>query len=238
MASSEKSPIEFESFSDPDCSSSSGQKWETLESPKSLDLDQSNEYTSTEPIGGFPKTTFSAKKPDKLSLSFVIKEKDTLILSESDLKAVINSGDVSKHVGDSADDQIKALKAVIWNYEGDIHQPSYVKIVYGDFLFKGICKDFSEKKINVNREGKLIVAEVTLQFESTISPDLANKKAGKESPDMTHYYTVKEGETLPIISNKIYGTTNLYLALAKFNRLNSPRSLKAGEKIIIPPLIA
>ncbi len=54
---------------------------------------------------------------------------------------------------------------------------------------------------------------------------------------MTHYYTVKEGETLPIISNNIYGTTQLYIALAKFNKLNSPRSLKAGQKIILPPLI-
>ena len=82
----------------------------------------------------------------------------------------------------------------------------------------------------------MIVAQVILQFESTISPDLAKKKAGNQSPDMTHYYTVKEGESLPYISNKIYGTTQLYLALAKFNNLNSPRSIKAGEKIIIPPL--
>ena len=111
-----------------------------------------------------------------------------------------------------------------------------MKIIYGDFLFKGICKDFAEKKVQVNSEGKLIVAQVVLKFESTISPDLANKKAGNQSPDMTHYYTVKEGETLPFISNKIYGTTSLYLALAKYNQMNSPRSLKAGERIIIPPL--
>ena len=233
---STKTPIQFESFSDPDCTASSGETWESDESPEGLELEQSNQYNSTEPIGGFPKTTFSAQKPDKLSLTLNIKEKDTIELGSSDLKGVLKSGDLSSHLGDSAEDQIKALKNVIWKYDGSNHQPPFVKIIYGDFLFKGICKDFGEKKIQVNSEGKLIVAQVILKFESTISPDLAKKKAGNQSPDMTHYYTVKEGETLPFISNKIYGTTNLYLALAKFNKLNSPRAIKAGEKIIITPL--
>ena len=231
-----KTPIQFESFSDPDCTSSSGDTWESEESPEGLEMEQSNQYNSTEPIGGFPKTTFSAQKPDRLKLTLSIKEKDTITLESSDLKSVLKSGDLSKHIGESSEDQIKSLKNVIWKYDGSNHQPPFVKIIYGDFLFKGICKDFAEKKVQVNSEGKLIVAQVFLKFESTISPDLANKKAGNQSPDMTHYYTVKEGETLPFISNKIYGTTSLYLALAKYNQMNSPRSLKAGERIIIPPL--
>ena len=231
-----KTPIQFESFSDPDCTSSSGDTWESEESPEGLEMEQSNQYNSTEPIGGFPKTTFSAQKPDRLKLTLSIKEKDTITLESSDLKSVLKSGDLSKHIGESSEDQIKYIKNVIWKYDGSNHQPPFVKIIYGDFLFKGICKDFAEKKVQVNSEGKLIVAQVVLKFESTISPDLANKKAGNQSPDMTHYYTVKEGETLPFISNKIYGTTSLYLALAKYNQMNSPRSLKAGERIIIPPL--
>ncbi len=233
---SKKTPIQFESFSDPDCTSSSGEEWISEESPEALEMDQSNQYNSTEPIGGFPKTTFSAQKPDKLTLTLSIKEKDTIELASSDLKKVLKSGDLSKHIGDTADEQISSLKGVVWKYDGSNHQPPFVKIIYGDFLFKGICKDFSEKKVHVDAEGKLICAKVILKFESTISPDLAKKKAGNQSPDMTHYYTVKEGETLPYISNKIYGTTSLYLALAKFNKLSSPRLLKAGEKIIIPPL--
>ena len=49
-------------------------------------MSQSNQYNSTEPIGGFPKTTFSAQKPDKLTLTLSIKEKDTIELGSSDLK--------------------------------------------------------------------------------------------------------------------------------------------------------
>ena len=71
-----KTPIQFESFSDPDCTESSGEKWESDESPEGLEMEQSNQYNNTEPIGGFPKTTFSAQKPDKLTLTLNIKEKD------------------------------------------------------------------------------------------------------------------------------------------------------------------
>ena len=73
---SKKTPIQFESFSDPDCTSSSGEKWTSDESPETLEMSQSNQYNSTEPIGGFPKTTFSAQKPDKLTLTLSIKEKE------------------------------------------------------------------------------------------------------------------------------------------------------------------
>ena len=138
-----KTPIQFESFSDPDCTSSSGDTWESEESPEGLEMEQSNQYNSTEPIGGFPKTTFSAQKPDRLKLTLSIKEKDTKKLESSDLKSVLKSGDLSKHIGESSEDQIKSLKNVIWKYDGSNHQPPFVKIIYGDFLFKGICKDFA-----------------------------------------------------------------------------------------------
>ena len=38
-----KTPIQFESFSDPDCTASSGEKWESDESPEGLDIEQSNQ---------------------------------------------------------------------------------------------------------------------------------------------------------------------------------------------------
>ena len=233
---SEKITLEFESFKDKDCTSSLNGKWKSENNPISIDKEQSNQYNSVEPIGGVSNTTYIGQKPDKLTIQLNIDEKDVYNdLSSSEFKNILNSGEFPD--ANSAENQIKSLKDVIWKYHGSEHKPPYVKIIYGDELFKGICIEFSEKKIKVSREGKLLVAELSLKFESTISPELAKKKAGNQSPDMTHYYTVKEGETLPIISNNIYGTTQLYIALAKFNKLNSPRSLKAGQKIILPPLI-
>ena len=129
------------------------------------------------------------------------------------------------------------LFEVIKEYDGTEHSTPYVQIVSGDFIFNGMCSSFEEDIISKDENLKLEVVEIKLKFISTISIELANAAAGRSSPDMTHYYTIKEGETLPIISNKIYGRTNLYLALAKYNNLHSPRFIKAGQKIIVPPLI-
>ena len=53
------------------------------------------------------------------------------------------------------------------------------------------------KKILLSKDEnlKLEVVEIKLKFISTISIELANAAAGRSSPDMTHYYTIKEGDT-------------------------------------------
>ena len=75
-----------------------------------------------------------------------------------------------------------------------------------------------------------------MSFKQTRSNELKVKEEDNSSPDMTHHYIVQYGETLPIISNKIYGSVDLYLELAKVNGLNSFRSIEEGTELILPPL--
>jgi len=233
----EFTPIEFESFKDQDCTDSLNVKWISQNGEYTKNRIQAKQYNSSEPIGGTANTTYSGQKADVAEITLQIYEQTTFNLGSIELKEILDSGKFPPtEPTESTVGQIKALHDVVMKYAGAEHKPPGIRISTGDFTFNGVCTEFKQTKSKNNEEGKLMRAEVSLRFIQTISPELAKKKAANQSPDMTHHYTVKEGETLPIISNNIYGTTNLYLALAKFNKLHSPRALKVGQKIIIPPL--
>jgi nucleoid-associated protein YgaU len=58
----------------------------------------------------------------------------------------------------------------------------------------------------------------------------------KNSPDLTHRRIVREGDHLSLMCHSIYGDPGYYLEVARFNRLNNYRQLKAGQELLFPPL--
>ncbi|MCK5703624.1 MAG: LysM peptidoglycan-binding domain-containing protein, partial [Cyclobacteriaceae bacterium] len=61
-------------------------------------------------------------------------------------------------------------------------------------------------------------------------------EARLQSPDLTHFKIVKEGETLPLIAKKIYGDSKYYLEIARVNNINNFRRLKTGQQLVLPPI--
>jgi nucleoid-associated protein YgaU len=59
---------------------------------------------------------------------------------------------------------------------------------------------------------------------------------GKNSPDLTHYRQVKQGDTLPLMVFNIYKDPKYYLEIARVNGLTNFRKLLTGQNIIFPPL--
>ena len=232
--------IKFSKFTDKDCTKSANEEWSSETAPIKVEKKTHDKINNSKPVGGTADVSYGGTEPDTLHVELIIRDTPPKEESytDSQLKKFIDDQkfpDIPED--DKAQNKRDKLYDVVKKYDGKEHSTPYVQIISGDFIFNGMCSSFEEKIISKDKDLNLKVVEITLKFKSTISIELSNAAAGRSSPDMTHYYTVKEGETLPIISNKIYGRTSLYLALAKFNNLNSPRFLKAGEKIIIPPLI-
>ena len=48
---------------------------------------------------------------------------------------------------------------------------------------------------------------------------------------------VEEGDTLLILSERVYGTPDYAELLAEYNNLNKFRHLKSGTVIVFPPII-
>ena len=69
-----------------------------------------------------------------------------------------------------------------------------------------------------------------------MDPATKQKTQNKSSPDLTHVRTIRPGDSIPMLCEDIYGSPIYYLEVAKANNLANFRTLKAGQKIIFPPL--
>lgn len=133
-------------------------------------------------------------------------------------------------------DQIDAFYKATGELDGTIHKPYNVIINWGDFEFKGILSEFTIEYKLFNNEGRPIRAVGKAKFSESISPELAAKEAKVNSPDLTHKIEVKAGDTLPLMTEKIYGDSKYYLEVARVNGLINFRQLTPGEKLFFPPI--
>jgi hypothetical protein len=136
-------------------------------------------------------------------------------------------------------EQVTLFKKLCLNMDGSLHQPKFLKIQWGD----GELKDFSCRLQSVDIEyslfdknGAPLHAVLKTSFIEDLPTPQRVREEGKESPDLTHSRIVRAGDTLPLLSKLIYGSTVHYLRLAQFNQLDDFRNLTPGQEILFPPL--
>lgn len=134
------------------------------------------------------------------------------------------------------DKDIKDFKKLVFTYNGSIHRPNYLMLSWGEFIFKGQISKLNFSYTAFTTDGKALKAKANVTFVQVIDNKTRLASESKSSPDLTHIYTVKEGDNLPNLCNKIYNDPTFYLELAKVNNIANFRNLKAGDKIILPPL--
>ena len=119
---------------------------------------------------------------------------------------------------------------------GEIHEPNYLVVEWGVLKFRCRLGSVDISYTSFNRDGKPLRAEldVTLVSDSDPALRLAQDKLG--SPDVTHTRVVRDGDTLPLLTKEIYGTSEHYLRVARANQLDNFRNLTPGQELIFPPL--
>lgn len=165
---------------------------------------------------------FNKKLPENLELDFVF-----------DRTGVING---YKSLDEGIISDIEKFKKVILDYNGDQHKPNYLIISWGTLLFKGSLTEMDVEFKLFKPDGTPIRAVAKAKFQGFVEDNLRAAKENNKSPDLTHYRTVKEGDTLPLMSFHIYGDSKYYLEVAKVNNIINFRKLKTGQKIFFPPL--
>ena len=108
---------------------------------------------------------------------------------------------------------------------------------------EGALKDFDCRLQSVDIEysafdknGAPLHATLKTTFVEDIEASKRIREEGKSSPDLTHTRVVKSGDTLPLLSKEIYGSSQYYIRVAEANNLDDFRNLTPGQTIIFPPL--
>ena len=132
--------------------------------------------------------------------------------------------------------EIKRFKSIVYAYNGDVHSPNYIKLVWAGPPFLCRLTSLNIEYLLFKPNGMPLRAKLDVSFEEFLSPAAIAAQAKKNSPDMTHVRTVKASDTLPLMCFRIYGDSNYYIQVARFNDLANFRNLAVGSTLQFPPV--
>lgn len=132
--------------------------------------------------------------------------------------------------------QLDQFKKVCFVYNGTIHEPNYLIVSWGSLVFKCKLTSLNLSYSLFKKDGTPLRAKASVKFEEATDASLLAKEANNKSPDLTHLIIVKQGDTLPLICNDVYGDCSYYIEVAKYNNMTNFRNLVPGTKLYLPPI--
>lgn len=128
------------------------------------------------------------------------------------------------------------LGKVVYQYVGDKHEPPHVRLLWGSLIFFGRMESMSTQYTLFKPSGEPLRAKVDLSFVGSMSKEESKLVSNRSSPDLSRRVLVREGDTLPLLCDRIYGDPGYYIDVARFNGLADFRRLEPGRQLHFPPL--
>ncbi len=198
--------------------------FDTLLNPETYKFTYKVEYTEAQGQGtSATQPKYVRTPPEDLELDFLFDRTGVL-------KGKSNTS------GDGIIDDLETFKRIVFDYSGDEHKPNYLMIGWGTLLFKGTLTEMNIEFKLFGSDGTPLRAVAKTKFKGSVEDNLRVARENNNSPDLTHVRVVKDGDTLPLMTYRIYGDSKHYLQVAQVNNLQNFRKLKAGQKIMFPPI--
>jgi phage tail protein X len=143
---------------------------------------------------------------------------------------------VPAFAADGVAKQVDAFRALVFDYDGKIHSPRFLQLVWGTLLFRCRLLELSVAYTLFKPDGTPLRARADAAFVGYTDEVELARMARKSSPDLTHVRTVREGDTLPLLCWEVYGSSAWYPRVARANGLAGFRELPAGTRLVFPPL--
>ncbi len=224
MSSGQLEKLKIVAYSDPEFNNEVDDgEFSTLLNPEKYTFHYKIEQNDDQAAGtSTVSPRFNKQLPETLELDFVFDRSGVISGYESTEDGII--------------DDVEKFKKVILNYDGENHKPNYLIISWGSLLFKGSLTEMDIEFKIFKPDGTPIRAIAKGKFQGFVEDNLRVAKENNQSPDLTHQRIVKAGDTLPLMSYKIYGDSKYYIDVARINNITNFRKLKIGQKIFFPPL--
>jgi len=207
-------------YKDPDFSSQIG-SYDVLVNPENYKVKNEQQYSSSNTTNGSSVQITKYKGGGQNLFEIILFFDGTGIISQ-----------------EQVDTQIQEVKDLVYQYNGDIHEPNYIRVYWGtQSLFQGRLKSWNVNYTMLDMDGTPLRAEVSIVLIQSISVKKKALEENKSSADLTHVRTVVDGDNLPLMCYRIYGDSSYYIKVARYNELVDFRAIKPGDVIVFPPVI-
>lgn len=169
------------------------------------------------------KVDYARSKPSELKLKLPL---DGTGVDESD------GGDATG--GQKVSDRVRRFLDLTFRMNGKIHEPNYLIVKWGDLIFSCRLESVGITYTSFDRDGTALRAELEISLISDVEVKKRIREEGKSSPDLTHRRIVRQGDTLPLLTKEVYGSSAHYLRVAQANGLDDFRNLVPGQEIVFP----
>ncbi len=200
-------------------------KFEAMFNPTSLSQSYGISWVKRQGINSSgPQLVFTQSLPSELKLDLVL-----------DGTGVDQIG-LSLLPTQTVESRVKKFLHTCYDYNGTLHEPNYLLVEWGSLKFPCRLYQADIKYTLFNRDGTALRAELAVTLVSDLDAKTRAKRDNKTSPDLTHARIVRHGDTLPLLTQQIYGSSANYLDVARYNGLDDFRSLTPGQQLLFPPL--
>lgn len=136
----------------------------------------------------------------------------------------------------SIEEELGKLRKVAYAFNGSIHSPNYLRVVWGKLSFDCMLTRLDVAYVLFSPAGVPLRAKLGLAFRQHQTPADLARAAGKESADLTHLRVAQQDETLPLMCYHVYDDPSLYPQVARVNDLNDLMHLPYGRGLTFPPV--
>lgn len=187
--------------------------------PEQWEIQEGVRYQTAQPAGsdGTPTPTYANTERRKLSFDLLIDGTGA-------------SGEKREVLAD-----ILYLKKVV-GYNGDIHRPNRLIVIWGTQLFQGVLENMGVKITLFRPNGTPLRATVSLSIIEDIDRTTGQLTSDLRSSDLTHLYRVRVNDRLDLLCHQVYDDSRFYMEVARANRLTTFRApLPVGKELVFPP---
>jgi len=170
------------------------------------------------------EVTFKSTAPEELRLEFVLDGTGTM------------EGYVEEYRQLNVHDQLQKFLKCAYDLDGDIPRPRFLIVFWGSEIdFRCVLSNLDISYTLFNPDGTPLRAKLTTTFLNYVAREERLARERRNSPDLTHYRTVKQGDRLDLMSFAIYNDPKYLLQVGKVNALSSIRNVRPGAALYFPP---
>jgi nucleoid-associated protein YgaU len=108
--------------------------------------------------------------------------------------------------------------------------------VWGTLVFPCVLESVDYRFTLFAEDGTPLRAVAKCTFCEHVPEAEAEQEKDAKSPDLTHLRDVRDGDTLPLLAYDVYADAQLYLEVARVNKLINFRRLRPATRLSFPPL--